>query len=265
VASLTQSISEKDLQIASLEGDIKIENDRVHSRSLSSAESDGSGPSGIAALRSNIDHMGFDSERVSSLLSDASVISSEDQSNLDRLLLFSSSSSAIQASSASLLTDSQMGFVFLKHKVYNYDNGELSAESSATGGGGARQQLLTGLFDSEGDRNASDRPSPVEGSNSGSGSNNLFKEEKQGRSRSQAGATASSSSKVSSHTTLSPLLPLLFPFLFSLLCPYFRLCFSLQTIHYQEFLDRLMNPKSSPICTAIRSASLLPLPLPSLF
>jgi hypothetical protein len=67
IVSLTQSVSEKDLQITKLESDIRVENERVRSRSLSSAESDGSGPSGIAALRNNIGHMGFDSDKVSLL------------------------------------------------------------------------------------------------------------------------------------------------------------------------------------------------------
>lgn len=181
---MTQSISEKELQIADLEGDIRTENERVQSRSLTSVESD-SGASGIAALRSNIDHMGFDSERVSSLLSDTTALSSEDQSNLDRLLLFSSSSSTIQASSASLLNDSQMGFVFLKHKVYNYDNGE--PEKASTGV--ARQQLLTGLFENDGDKKT-ENSTTTEG-------NNLFKEERQVRSRPQAGTTSSKVSLMS--------------------------------------------------------------------
>jgi hypothetical protein len=64
ISSLSRSVSEKDLQIAKLESDIRVENERVRNRSLSSAESDGSGPSGIAALRNNIGHMGFDSDRV---------------------------------------------------------------------------------------------------------------------------------------------------------------------------------------------------------
>ena len=56
----------KNVRSLLVENDIQTENERVRSRSLSSAESDGSGPSGIAALRSTIDHMGFDSKKVNS-------------------------------------------------------------------------------------------------------------------------------------------------------------------------------------------------------
>lgn len=125
------------------------------------------GPSGIAALRSNIDHMGFDGASI--FVSESAALSSEDQSNLDRLLLFPSSASTIQASSTSLLNDSQMGFVFLKHKAYNYDG---ESESSSTGV--SQQQLLTGLFAKDSHVLDADGPPAVDG-------NNLFKEDKPAR------------------------------------------------------------------------------------
>jgi hypothetical protein len=123
-------IAEKDHQLASIEKDIQFEKDRVRDRSQS-ATSEGSGDRergvGIAALRTNIDHMGFDSQQVTSSLFDDSPsipvpsnpLSKEDRDNLDRLLFLSSSSSVsstISSSNTSLLNNSQMGFAFLSSR-----------------------------------------------------------------------------------------------------------------------------------------------------
>lgn len=184
---MKESVEQKDNQIASLENEIRVENERVRSRSLSSAESDGSGPSGIAALRSHIDHMGFDG---ASMFSESVALSSEDQSNLDRLMLLPSSST-LQASSNSLLNDSQMGFVFLKHKVYNYDNGENESSSP----GATQHQLLTGLFAKDAEFSNPENPPSFEG-------NNLFKEDKPQRRAPDTKAAANKVPLSLNHTDL---------------------------------------------------------------
>jgi hypothetical protein len=101
-------------------------------------------------------------------------------------LLFSSSSTTIQASSASLLNDSQKGFVFLKHKAYNYDNEEAESDSTTA----SKQQLLTGLFGKEGE-SASESSAPAD-----SGSF-LFKEEKQIRKKPPANNSSVANNKAS--------------------------------------------------------------------
>ena len=179
------------------------------------------------------------------------LLSLEDRQNLDRLLTSSNNSpsnfsnsledstsksaSRIQASSASLFNDSQMSFVFLKHKAYNYDSGFSQEENSDTKV--SNQKLNAhGLFENSPDNDQSNIITE------NGQQNNLFKEDT--RSKKPFGnknpTEHSQQNKVSCNYLL--LLILTHPHSF----------INLKMIYYQEFLDRLMLPKSQPICIAIR-------------
>lgn len=112
----------------------------------------------------------FPSSTTSSLFSNTSPTNHSTNSNsLDD---FTSSKSAyhIQASSATLLNDSQMGFAFLKHKVYNYDGGfqqEDGSDNKLT-----NQKLNAhGLFE-----NTPDNDNDII-NETGQNTNNLFKDD----------------------------------------------------------------------------------------
>lgn len=162
-------------------------------------------------------------------------LSQEDRQNLDRLLTSSTTSPSnhsesfnsfddltsksayhIQTSSATLLNDSQMGFAFLKHKVYNYDGGFTQEESSDNKF--ANQKLNAhGLFENTLDNDANVI------AETGQQNNNLFKEDNRSKKSTSKSSTSTTGQQQKN-----------------------------KIVYYQEFLDRLMLPKSQPICTAIK-------------